>query len=254
MNIVLEYLKYIFVAKGRHGTHSPFVYDLVDKCFRTDVPADIQHKFLEHRQGLMQEDSVIQVNDLGAGSKRMDNQRIVKTIAKTSGSSPKYAKILFQIAHYYQPKNTLELGTSVGLGTIRLAEGSKKGNVFTVEGCEATQMVAKLHLEKFGIDNVYYFNQSFEAFLTENEAIFDVVFIDGDHKGKKLARQLELLEKCTHDETIFILDDIRWTSDMLMTWKEICKQTNYHLTIDLFRMGIIVKREHQQKEHFVVRY
>lgn len=33
MNRFFEIIKYTWKAKGRHGIHSPFVYDLVDTCF-----------------------------------------------------------------------------------------------------------------------------------------------------------------------------------------------------------------------------
>ena len=37
MNRFFEIIKYSWKAKGRHGIHSPFVYDLVDKCFRLTI-------------------------------------------------------------------------------------------------------------------------------------------------------------------------------------------------------------------------
>lgn len=38
MNRFFEIIKYTWKAKGRHGIHSPFVYDLVDTCFKWVVP------------------------------------------------------------------------------------------------------------------------------------------------------------------------------------------------------------------------
>jgi hypothetical protein len=40
---------------------------------------------------------------------------------------------------------------------------------------------------------------------------------------------------------------------MFKAWKKIIKNENFHLTMDLFRMGIISKRPMQAKEHFVVK-
>ncbi len=37
MNRFFEIIKYSWKAKGRHGIHSPFVYDLVDKCFQLAI-------------------------------------------------------------------------------------------------------------------------------------------------------------------------------------------------------------------------
>ena len=65
---------------------------------------------------------------------------------------------------------------------------------------------------------------------------------------------LDLLAPTLHDETIVIIDDIRWSKDMLEYWKQFKEMERYHLTMDLFRMGIVMKRSHQQKEHFVIKY
>lgn len=37
MNRFIEIIKYTWKAKGRHGIHSPFVYDLLDNCFKIPV-------------------------------------------------------------------------------------------------------------------------------------------------------------------------------------------------------------------------
>lgn len=36
-NIFLNRLRYIFTAKGRHGTHSPFIYGFVEQVLRSEV-------------------------------------------------------------------------------------------------------------------------------------------------------------------------------------------------------------------------
>jgi hypothetical protein len=57
-----------------------------------------------------------------------------------------------------------------------------------------------------------------------------------------------------HNDTLLILDDIRWSKSMLNAWKEVCNSDSFHVSIDLFRMGIITPRSQQTKQHFVFRY
>jgi len=42
VNRFIEIIKYSWKAKGRHGIHSPFVYELVDQCFRIHVAKNLQ--------------------------------------------------------------------------------------------------------------------------------------------------------------------------------------------------------------------
>ncbi|MFM6935798.1 MAG: hypothetical protein ACKOXP_10165 [Flavobacteriales bacterium] len=42
MNRFIEIIKYSWKAKGRHGIHSPFVYELVDQCFQLNISKSLQ--------------------------------------------------------------------------------------------------------------------------------------------------------------------------------------------------------------------
>lgn len=61
------------------------------------------------------------------------------------------------------------------------------------------------------------------------------------------------LEDITHKNTIFVLDDIRWSDNMFEAWNELRNMATYHLSMDLFRMGILVPRPGQVKEHFTIK-
>lgn len=256
INLVTEYLKYCLYSKKRHGVHSPFIYELSDKCLRQPIQKDIWEEFLTMQRNFRTSTQTIEVTDLGSGSKKLNKVRKVKDIASISGINHKYGKLLYKLVKYYPIQHILELGTSLGLGTFLLTSAKDTVNTITVEGCPNT---SKFAMENFPLTQkhrVQFINDSFENFLMayNQETKFDLVFIDGDHSKRSLLRQLELLEPLTHDETIFVLDDIRWTSDMLEGWESLQNNPDYHLTIDLFRIGIILKRKHQQKEHFIIRY
>ena len=254
MNFVNEYIKYFIKSKGRHGIHSPFVYELLDKCLKTKVSKQFISKLNHLQKSLSSNKTLIQIEDAGAGSKKLTNQRTIKSIYKTASCKGVYAKLLFQLSNYYKPKNILELGTSLGIGTIHLASGNLAAKVTTVDACAKTIEVAQLNFAKLNLQNIKVVNAKFEDYLMqENRIIFDLVYIDGHHDGKALKKYLGLLSKITDENTIFLLDDIRWSKDMFESWSEIISLEEFHLTMDLFRMGIIIRRPQQVKEHFVIK-
>ncbi|MFA5574638.1 MAG: class I SAM-dependent methyltransferase [Brumimicrobium sp.] len=256
INIIGEYIKYRWKARQRFGVHSPFVFDFGDKCLRLFVPNSTLQGFKQLRNHYLKSHERIEVNDLGAGSRVLKNHRKISDIVKVSGVDLKYGKLLYRISTHYKPKNILELGTSLGLGTYMLVSGNDKSKVTTIEGCVNTLNTAKTNFPKQHLHQVDFINDSFENYLStlDNQFVFDLIYIDGDHKSRSLFFYLELLKNHIHDETIIILDDIRWTKDMLDGWKMVKEQPQFHLSLDLFRLGIIVPRKHQQKEHFVIRY
>ena len=80
------------------------------------------------------------------------------------------------------------------------------------------------------------------------------MFIDGHHDGKALLEYLDALSPFTDEDTIFILDDIRWSNSMLDSWNKLKASDIYHLSMDFFRMGVLVKRPQQVKENFILRF
>lgn len=253
MNIIWEFLTYQYLSKGRHGTHSPFVYEFVDKCLALPISKEHQSGFRSYYKSLIKNDTEIVVQDLGAGSKKMSAKRKIAQIAKISGSSGKYGRLLYKLTCYYKPKSILELGTSLGLGTWMLSKGNAQSKIITIEGCPNIYAFSKDKLASNS--NVNCLNNDFNEYLKEiHPEKFDLVFIDGDHSGAKVLKMLANLDSMLHDESIVVLDDIRWSKDMLACWEQIISSNRYHLTMDLFRMGIIMKRAHQQKEHFIIKY
>ena len=254
MNRGLEYIKYQWNAKRRHGVHSPFIYDLTDKCFKTPISINLQNTLRSLDNLLKADKTIIEITDFGAGSKKLSNSRKISDIYKTSSSKGKFGKILFQLVQHYKPKNVLEFGTSMGIGSICMASGLEFSNIITVEGCPNTYKVALENINSSGLKNITAINSTFNDYIKSlKNQQFDMVFIDGHHDGQALTDYLEALKPFTNNDTIFILDDIRWSNSMFEAWNAIKSKDTFHVSIDLFRMGIIVSRKEQEKEHFIIR-
>jgi len=251
----LEYIKYRRKAKRRHGIHSPFVFNLQDNVLRTKVDDSDQQQLNSLFKSLSSNHSTIKIEDHGAGSKKLSNSRKISSIFKTSSSRGKYGRMLYQLAKAYKPKEILEFGTSVGIGSICMQLGNPESKITTVEACENTRLIALKNFSQLSSNNITSTHKTFELYLSHlEEASFDLVFIDGHHDGDALLNYLERLTPFTHNETLFILDDIRWSDSMLNAWKKLIESTDYHVTLDFFRMGIIAKRTEQEKEHFVLNF
>ena len=251
-----SYLKFIWNSTNTHGVHSPFVFQLVQKCFydKTNYP---EYSVLDkYRNSLLQNKNTIEVTDFGAGSRVFkSNTRAVNQIAKNAGISPERAKLLFRIVHYFQPKCILEIGTSLGLATSALALNDFS-KVTTLEGCPETMKQCQLQLQKFNINTVICVNTEFESYLKTlnlKPQTSNLIYFDGNHSKQATLEYFELLLPTITNETVWIFDDIHWSKEMEEAWEIIKKHPKVTVTVDTFQWGIVFFRNEQVKEDFIVR-
>lgn len=227
---------------------------MVDECFRVPLKTEDKLVIKSLISELKSSKKTISVADFGAGSKTLKKERKISSILKISSSKGKYAQLFYKLAAFYKPKTILEFGTSLGIGTIHFAKGNPLANITTVEACPETAKVAQNTFEKAGVQSVQLINQTFDDFLKElNLPSYDLLFIDGHHDGAALLRYVEQLTPYIHDDSFIILDDIRWSNSMFEAWETLRQDQQFNVSIDLFRMGILLRRSGQRKEHFVVK-
>lgn len=254
---IKAYLKFLQKSSNQHGVHSPFVFNLVTKCFY-DITKHPQYQVLKnYRKSLLQNQNTIEVTDFGVGSKIFkSNNRPIAKIAATAGISSKNAQLLFRMVHYFQPRNILEIGTSLGLATAALALGNPKAKVITLEGCPETSKVANQQFEKFNLKNVESTIGEFGQILSSSDIrrlTFDLIYFDGNHQKEATLKYFEMLLPTINNDSVWIFDDIHWSEDMEMAWETIKKNPLVTVSIDTFQWGIVFFRKEQQKEHFVIR-
>lgn len=245
-------------GKG-HGIHSPFVYQLVRDVFNSKSLPPSAKSIESIRKQLLKNNNSLLVNDYGAGaSKGLQRKRSVRQIAAKSLKSPKYARLLYRLANYFQPANILELGTSLGITTAYLATAVKEANTVTLEGADAVASIAKEHFNQLALNNVHVVTGPFDETLPDvlrKMGKLDFVFIDGNHAYAPTLRYFNAMLPFVHSGTVMILDDIHWSAEMEKAWQAICKHSAVTLSIDLFFVGILFFREEQlYKQHFRIRF
>jgi predicted O-methyltransferase YrrM len=255
--ILKSFLTFLYKSKNEHGVHSPFVFDLVTKCFYDKIQYQEYQELKTYRKSLLANKNFIDVKDFGAGSRVFKtNKRQICQIAKTAGISENRAELLFRIIKYFKPENILEIGTSLGLATIALSLGAKKSKIISLEGCPETAAIAKEKLENANCKNVTIFNSEFNNYLnhcnlkTEN---YQLVYFDGNHSKSATLEYFNLLLPTITNESVWIFDDIHWSKDMENAWEIIKNDPKIRVTIDTFQWGLVFFRAEQAKEHFVIR-
>lgn len=259
MNQILPYLNFLFQSTNQHGVHSPFVYNLVTKCFYDTIHYPEYKLLKQYRKLLLEDNSVISVTDFGAGSRVFkSNQRKISAIALNAGISKKRAELLFRIVRYFQPSNILEIGTSLGLATSALSAGNLDAKITTLEGCSKTQMAAKKAFQKsnFSHQNIDFVTTEFSSYLSnlKTETLnYELIYFDGNHSQKATLEYFESLLPTISNESVWIFDDIHWSKDMEQAWQVIKNHPQVTVTIDTFQWGLVFFRKEQAKEHFVIR-
>jgi predicted O-methyltransferase YrrM len=255
---IKSYLNFLWHSTNEHGVHSPFVFNLLTKCFYDKKPKPEYQILTNYRKSLLENKNFIEVTDFGAGSKVFkSNKRQISKIASTAGISPKRAELLFRVTNYFKPQNILEIGTSLGLASSALTLGSKESFLLSLEGCQNTQSVAEnLFNKQFPDFNFDFVNSEFSKFLHEGSAnicSWDLIYFDGNHSKKATLEYFNLLLPTINNDSVWIFDDIHWSPEMEEAWEIIKNHPKVKVTIDTFQWGFVFFRYEQEKEHFVIR-
>jgi len=209
-----KYLKYILISRHKrgHGIHSPFVFDLVSRVFRNKSDTDIVFKVEQIRKEMVADKRIIQVHDLGSRSElSKEYQRRVSDIAKKSPVTGKYCQLLSNMAAEFGNPLIIELGTSLGISTMYLADSCKDSELITIEGCPAIASIAKKNFHEAGISKIKLVEGAFDDVLPgilEGRLKPGLVFIDGNHRKVPLIKYFNHIAEISDSKTVVIIDYI----------------------------------------------
>lgn len=261
IRMAISYLRYYLTAsngKG-HGMHSPFVYDFIRNVLNDKRTYYAYEQVEELRKKLLRDDTLLSVNDMGAGSSLHNtHQRKIKDIAAHAAKPAKLGKLLFRMVNYYQPTHIVDIGTSLGITTCYLASGNTHASVFTLEGAAPVAAKAVANFKELGLTNVELQQGNFDDMLLplmNKIPVADLVFFDGNHRKEPTLRYFDICLKKASDHSIFIFDDIHWSREMEQAWKEIQQHPAVTCTINLFFIGIVLfRKEFKEVQHFSIRF
>lgn len=252
----LNYLAYCLKAKGAHGIHSPFVFELYNKVIKEN-PDYYEFAPIEHlRKRLLRSKEIIEVVDFGAGGKGKTKKEI-KDIVRKSSIPPKEGRLLFRLVNFVQPHTMVEMGTSLGISTLYQHKACPEAEMITMEGSPGTSLVAGVNFKILKADSIKRVVGDFAITLPDllkSLSSVDYVFFDGNHRKEATIEYFHQFLPLVSEGCVFVFDDIRWSAGMYNAWKEIIKEPKATVTVDLFSIGLVFFNPSQQKQHFVLKY
>ena len=217
--------KYISKAKNLHGIHSPFVYELLDSVIYNKTNFSEYQTVETIRKQLLSRTDEIEITDLGAGSTvNKSNKRKVADIAKNSAKGGKWGELLFRLARRFEPEMMIELGTSLGIGSLYQSLGNPHGKLTTFEGCPNTAEIAQ---EQFNTAQVNpsiikgNFDYTLQPYL---DSIEKLAFLD-----VRLQNIQEPIRK-KHSYVLGPLGEAVWGQHKINDWTEFQARSSDRLT------------------------
>jgi predicted O-methyltransferase YrrM len=240
-----------FVFRRPYGIHSPFLYNLADKCiFSRESSADF--RLLEQkRKELHNDHTEIYVLDFGQGTKRFTKssgiesikyRRKISSIARNSLQNRNMCRLMWRLSKYFSPKTILELGTSLGITTSYLSQAVPDSKIITLEGCPQTAARAEMLFEECGASNIDLYVGQFDHTLPkalEQLGQVDMAYLDGDHSYKAVMQNFNTILGHLHPGSVLIVDDIRWSKGMKEAWCDMAAHPKVTLAVDLYKTGIL---------------
>ncbi|HNQ11887.1 MAG TPA: class I SAM-dependent methyltransferase [Bacteroidia bacterium] len=250
-----HFVSYLRNRKTRYDLHSPLVYNFVDQVI-PNSSLDHPYKSIEKlRKQLLTNRTLIMVNDFGTGIKGQKKyQRSISAIAKNSLKASKYYRLLSESIKYFGTTSILELGTSLGISTLYMAQSGKQ--IHSIEGCENTAAIARENFKNFNANNVQSHIAPFDALLPGllKQHQFNFIYIDGNHQyGATINYTKEILKQIKQN-CIIVYDDIYWSKGMTKAWEEIKGMNEITVSIDFFEFGFAFINCDLSKENFIIKY
>lgn len=247
------YFSYWLDAVDEHSLHSPFYFDFYTNVVKGKDHTEGFGEIERLRNKLIADLRSIMVEDHGTGE---NGQRKISDIATSSLSSSKFSALYARIVRHFKAKSILELGTSLGINALYL--GLKKDcTVTTFEGSPEIADIASLTFQFANAKNISMvrgnIDQTLPHYLQSTRKI-DLAFIDANHRYKPTIKYFELLLPKLKENSILVLDDIHYSSEMEKAWKEISRHNLVYGSADLFRCGILFFDPSLNKQNVILQF
>ena len=236
----IELWKYWLNKVSHHSLHSPFFFGFYHQVIAQKKILNPEIESI--RKDLKKDESLIRMNDLGAGSLVSSSKnRSIATIARHGMSSPRFSSFLSCLIDFTQSKNIIELGTSLGINSLYMSQNPNV-KLYTFEGDQRLVNLAHENFSKLNRKNIRIvegnIDHTLSTFLTTCGQV-DLAYIDANHRYTPTINYFKQILAYCDKSSIIVFDDIHWSLEMKRAWIEILSNKQVTASIDLFDAGIV---------------
>jgi predicted O-methyltransferase YrrM len=210
------------------------------------------------RSDHLKNNQVVEINDLGAGSRvQNSNRRKISQITKYSSTPPRFSSFISRLIREMKSKTIIELGTSLGFNTLYMSQANPDGKIFTFEGCDEIAALAQKNFDQLESKNIELIKGNIDLTLSDflsKKRTIDLAYIDANHRYEPTITYFNQILTCSDKNSIIVIDDIHWSKEMNNAWKKIKKHNKVSVSIDLFEAGIVFLNPELPKTDFVLKF
>lgn len=251
------YLKFLWQSTNQHGVHSPYVFQLITKCFYDRKAHPAYQDLKAQRRSLLLCPDELEGNHIRKETtESRGGKRQISEIPKASVFSSERSQLLNRLIRYLQVNRALVLGSTLGLEAAAMATH----NSLIVTSFYNSPYAAKLarkNFENWGLKEevVQVLEVCDISECVESEEIQqqDLVYIGRSYWQENAIHNFIDLLPLAHNDSVFIFDGIHSSTQMEKVWATIKEHPEIRVSIDTFRWGFIFFRKEQVKEHFIIR-
>ena len=234
---ICHFLAHLLHIRHRygHGIHSPYLFEFINGV-------------------LFNARGTEPTSDLKAWHRKLRSQY---PFVRRSSVSQKYGALLFRISRWFSPDMIIELGTGMGISALYLASGSPGVPLHSIEKDPERVRIASSLIREWGAEAVHIHQGEMEEILEQLlPAIAPryLAFADGNHQYEPTLAYIRKLLDHAGEEAMIVMDDIFWSPGMQRAWKDVSSWQEVRVSIDLFRMGILLLRKDLPKREFKIKF
>lgn len=245
-------VSYWLNAVDEHSLHSPFFFDFYTNVVKNKTGETAVAGIENLRKKLLSDTRPLKTQD--PGSRKSNKPRTISSIARTSVSPLKFSSLYLRMIRHFKARTILELGTSLGINTLYLAQ-PKDAHVTTFEGSAEIADIARLTFEFAESKNIQLVEGNLDQTLSthlQTARKIDFAFVDANHRYQPTLSYLEQLLARIHGSSIIVLDDIHYSAEMEKAWHEVKNHKLVYGSADLFRCGVLFFDPSLNKQHVIL--